>query len=68
MLIFIPTFIVLFIVVPWLLTKMAADLLGIRQWRPWLVLFAVIAALNWQMWQAPKPAPVHQVAGRGSAP
>lgn len=47
-------FIFLFIVVPILLTKMAADMLGIRRWSPWLLLLLVITALNWQMWQAPK--------------
>jgi len=56
MIIFVPVFLFLFVVVPALLTWMAADILHIRR-RPWkLMLFALIAALNWQMWQTPKPA------------
>lgn len=52
--IFIPVFIGLFIVVPAFLTKMAADLLQIRGFMAKLILFMVIAGLNWQYWQAPK--------------
>lgn len=52
--IFIPLFIGLFVVVPLLLTKMAADLLHIRKRMAKVALFMVICALNWRMWQAPE--------------
>lgn len=61
MIIFIPMFIGLFIVVPILVTWLAADLLGIRGFAIRVVLFAVIAVLNWQWWQAP-PKPAVEVA------
>lgn len=57
--IFIPVFLILFVGVPVLLTNLAADLLKARGVRNWIVIFIVIAALNWQAWQAPRPvAPV----------
>lgn len=54
--IFIPVFLILFVGVPVLLTNMAVDLLRARGVRNWIVIFIVIAALNWQAWQAPRPA------------
>lgn len=62
--IFIPVFIVLFIVVPLILTRLAAPLIGIRTPSGWLLLFIIITALNWQMWQAPSVRPV---VAQGSA-
>lgn len=66
--IFIPLFIILFIVVPWLLTKMAADLIGVRSRSTWWLLFIVISAVNWELWQAPKPSPAPQSAAQVRAP
>lgn len=60
--IFIPMFIVLFIVVPVVLTKLAAPMLGIRSPSGWFLLFMIITAMNWQMWQAPKDPPVVQLS------
>lgn len=54
--IFIPVFLILFVGVPVLLTNMAVDLLRARGVRNWIVIFIVIAALNWQAWQTPRPA------------
>lgn len=63
--IFVVMFIVLFIVVPYLLTKMAADLLNVRTRKAWILLFLAITALNWEMWQTPRaPSPVREVAAR----
>lgn len=56
MVIFIPVFLFLFVVVPVLLTWMAAPMLGIRRLPYKAILFMVIAAMNWQMWQAKPPA------------
>lgn len=67
---FIIMFILLFALVPWLLTRMAADLIGIRTRKAWWVLFIVISVGNWEMWRAPKhPASVGQpVAGPSLVP
>ena len=53
MILFIPIFILLFIVVPFFLTKWLADMIHLRGlgWRT--ILFMAIAVMNWQMWQAP---------------
>lgn len=50
--IFIPLFVVIFIVAPVLLAKMAMDLLHLRGWRWMLLLTLIMGVLNWQMWQA----------------
>ena len=68
MIIFIPIFIFLFIVVPLLLAKMAADLLGLRSWRLKLLLLIGITVANWQMWQAPKEPQVVAAAAPRQAP
>lgn len=54
MLIFIPLMFVLFIVVPAILTRLAAPMLGVRTASGSLLLFFIIAGLNWYMWQAPQ--------------
>ncbi len=64
--IFIPVFIVLFIIVPVILTRLAAPMLGVRTLSGWFLLFMVITALNWQMWQAPR-LPAGPVAPRAQA-
>lgn len=61
MIIFIPVFLFLFVIVPALLTWMAAPMLGIRRLPYKAILFMVITALNWEVWQAPQPTPAHQV-------
>lgn len=60
--IFIPVFLILFVAVPLLLTRMAGDMMGIRRWSsPWVVLLIVITALNWEMWQVPREPAHHSV-------
>jgi hypothetical protein len=66
--IFIPAFLILFVVIPYFLTKMAADLLGVRRRASWLALFMVIAALNWELWQAPRDPARPAVAVAGYSP
>lgn len=51
--IFIPAFIVLFVIVPILIERMASDLIGVRRGISRVFMFLIIAALNWEMWQAP---------------
>jgi hypothetical protein len=60
--IFIPVFLFLFVLIPILLAKMAADLLGLRGWRWRMILLGVIGLTNWQMWQVPAAPPAGQVA------
>lgn len=66
--IFIPLFIILFIAVPLVLTRLAAPLIGARTRGSWFLLFIVISVLNWQMWQAKPPPPAQSVAVQGLAP
>ena len=51
--IFVPLFVLLFIAVPGVLTRLVAKAIGIRDRAVWFVLFMAIAVLNWQAWQRP---------------
>jgi hypothetical protein len=65
-------FLIFFLGVPWLLTKMAADLLGMRRlpWIPFKIgLYVIITVAFWEVWQVPR-VPVqlpHQAAPQQQA-